>query len=77
VPLRLTLEADYEAMLTACARRDRLDEAIAQLAGDSEFTPVVRRLSCLVANDTLVRPSRPGPHLPPEAAERCALTHAP
>ena len=34
-------------MLTVKARRDRLDEAIAAVAADSEFTPLVRRLGCL------------------------------
>lgn len=29
------------------ARRDRLDTAIAAMAADSEFTPIVRRLGCL------------------------------
>jgi len=52
-PLRLTFEADYEAVLTVTARRHRLDAAIAQMAGDSEFTPVVRRLTCLRGVDTL------------------------
>ncbi len=52
-PLRLTFEADYEAVLTVTARRDRLDQAIAETAGDSEFTPVMRRLTCLRGVDTL------------------------
>jgi len=43
----LTFESDYDAVLTVSARRDRLDTAITAIAGDSEFTPVVRRLSCL------------------------------
>ncbi|MFL5315053.1 MAG: IS110 family transposase [Microvirga sp.] len=42
-----TFESDYEAVLQAGARRDRLDAAIAAMAGHSEFTPVVRRLGCL------------------------------
>ena len=45
--LQMTFESDYEAVLTVKARRDRLDQAIAQMAADSEFTPIVRRLSCL------------------------------
>jgi transposase len=45
--LQLTFESDYEAVLAVQARRDRLDAAIAALAADSEFTPLVRRLSCL------------------------------
>ena len=44
---QLTFENDYEAVLTTKARRDRLDTAIAQMASNSEFTPVVRRLGCL------------------------------
>ena len=44
---RLTFESDYDAVLTVKARRDRLDEAIEVMAADSEFTPIVRRLSCL------------------------------
>ena len=35
------------------ARRDRLDRAIEDLAADSEFTPVVRRLGCLRGVSTL------------------------
>ena len=45
--LQMTLESDYDAVLTVKARRDRLDEAIEQMATDSEFTPIVRRLGCL------------------------------
>ena len=37
----------YETVLLTTARRDRLDTAIAEMAADSEFTPVVRRLGCL------------------------------
>ena len=47
VPLQLTYDTAYETMLAAVTRRDRLDEAIAMLAADSVFTPVVRRLGCL------------------------------
>jgi transposase len=43
----MTYESDYDAVLTVMARRDRLDEAIAVMAADSEFTPLVRRLGCL------------------------------
>jgi transposase len=35
------------------ARRDRLDKAIGQMAADSEFTAVVRRLCCLRGVSTL------------------------
>ena len=40
-------------MLTVKARRDRLDAAIAAMAADSEFTPLVRRLGCLRGIGTL------------------------
>ena len=40
-------------MLATTARRDRLDAAIEELAADSEFTPVVRRLGCLRGIGTL------------------------
>ena len=45
--LQMAFDTDYEAVLTVTARRDRLDKAIAAMAADSEFTPVVRRLGCL------------------------------
>lgn len=45
--LQLTFESDYDAVLTVKARRDRLDAAIAEMAANSEFTPLVRRLGCL------------------------------
>jgi transposase len=35
------------------ARRDRLDAAIAAMAADSVFTPVVTRLGCLRGVSTL------------------------
>ncbi len=44
---RLTFDFDYETSLMVKARRDRLDEAIAVMAADSEFTAVVNRLGCL------------------------------
>ena len=40
-------------MLATKARRDRLDVAIEEMAADSEFTPVVRRLGCLRRIGTL------------------------
>ena len=40
----MTLESDYEAMITVKARRDRLDKTITEMAADSEFTPVARKL---------------------------------
>jgi transposase len=44
---RLTFDSDYETVLATQARRGRLDESIAQMAADSEFTALVRRLGCL------------------------------
>lgn len=35
---RMTFESDYDAVLSVKARRDRLDDAIAQMAADCEFT---------------------------------------
>ena len=45
--LQMTFESDYDAVLSVKARRDRLDTAIAVMAADSEFTPLVHRLGCL------------------------------
>lgn len=50
---RLAFDADHDAVLTVQARRDRLDGAIAAMAADSEFTPLVRRLGCLRGVSTL------------------------
>jgi transposase len=49
----VAFESDYETVLAITARRDRLDKAIAELAADSEFTPVLRRLACLRGVSTL------------------------
>jgi transposase len=49
----MTFESDYEAVLAVTARRDRLDKAILEMAADSEFTPLVRRLGCLRGVSTL------------------------
>jgi hypothetical protein len=46
-------EADREAVDFALARRARLDEAIAAMAADSEFTALTRRLCCLRGISTL------------------------
>jgi transposase len=51
--LRLTYETALDAMISCVHRRDRLDQAITELAADSEFTPVVRRLCCLRGVSTL------------------------
>jgi transposase len=44
---RVTFDSDYETVLAARARRDRLDAQIEAMAADSEFTAQVRRLGCL------------------------------
>lgn len=49
----VTFEFDYDNVLACQARRDRLNAAIEQMATDSEFTPVVRRLGCLRGISTL------------------------
>ena len=49
----VTFQSDYDAIQNVAARRDRLDKAIAELAADSEFTPVVHRLGCLRGISTL------------------------
>lgn len=51
--LQLAFDAAFDAMVACVHRRDRLDEAITAMAADSEFTPVVRRLSCLRGVSTL------------------------
>ena len=43
----------YETVVLATARRARLDEKVVGLAGDSEFTPLARRLGCLRGIATL------------------------
>jgi transposase len=50
---RCAYQADLEAIDFAVARRDRLDALITQLAADSEFTDVTRRLCCLRGISTL------------------------
>jgi transposase len=50
---RLAFDSDYETVLATKARRDRLDAAIEEMAADSEFTPIVRRLGCLRGVGTL------------------------
>jgi transposase len=51
--LQMTFESDYDAVLTVKARRDRLDESIAAMAADGEFTRLVQRLGCLRGVSTL------------------------
>ncbi len=50
---RMAFDADYDHVLTMQARRDRLDSAIEEMAADGEFTPIVRRVSCLRGVSTL------------------------
>ena len=47
------LEEALDQVLTTLARRERLDDRIEQLAVDSSWTPVVRRLGCLRGVSTL------------------------
>ena len=51
--LGLAFDAAYDTVLATRARRDRLDAAIAAMAADSAFTPVVGRLGCLRGVATL------------------------
>lgn len=50
---RAAYGADREAVDFAVTRRDRLDETIAAMAADSEFTAITRRLCCLRGISTL------------------------
>jgi len=43
----------YETVVSAAGWRDRLDVQISVMAADGQFTPVVRRLSCLRGISTL------------------------
>ena len=52
-PLALAFDEGYGAMLHAKTRRDGLDQAIAELAGESPFAEVVGRLVCLRGVSTL------------------------
>jgi transposase len=51
--LQAAFDAAFDTMLSTVDRRDRLDAAIAELAADSEFTPVADRLQCLRGISTL------------------------
>ena len=53
VATRMAFDSDYEHVLMLQARRRGLDSAIEDIAADCEFTPVVRRLSCLRGVGTL------------------------
>jgi transposase len=50
---KMAFDADYDHVLTMQARRGRLDAAIEDIAADGEFTPIVRRVSCLRGVSTL------------------------
>ncbi len=51
--LQLAYDTALDTMLATVDRRNRLDGAIAQLAADSVYTPVVTRLGCLRGVSTL------------------------
>ena len=51
--LQLAYDTAFDAMLATLDRRNRLDEAITEMAADSVFTPVVTRLGCLRGVSTL------------------------
>lgn len=50
---QMAFESAYGAVVAARERRDRLDEAIEQMAADCDLTPVVHRLGCLRGISTL------------------------
>jgi transposase len=52
-PLQLALEESYAAAAQAKARRDALDQAIGELAGEPPFAEIVGRLCCLRGIGTL------------------------
>jgi transposase len=51
--LQLAYDTAFDTMLATADRRDRLDTAIAAMAADSDYTPVVTRLGCLRGVSTL------------------------
>jgi len=51
--LQLAYDTALDTMLATVDRRNRLDNAIAELAADSAYTPVVTRLGCLRGVSTL------------------------
>jgi transposase len=51
--LQTAYDSAFETVLMTTARRDRLDTAIAAMAADCQFTPVVARLGCLRGISTL------------------------
>lgn len=58
---QMAFESAYGAMVSARERRDRLDEAIAEMAADCELTPVLHRLGCLrgISTLSLCQPDHP------------------
>jgi transposase len=52
-PLALAFEESYAAVLQAKTRRDALDRAIVELAGEPPFVEIVGRLCCLRGVSTL------------------------
>ncbi len=50
---QLAYDTVLDTMLATTDRRDRLGTAIAEMAADSEYTPVVTRLGCLRGVSTL------------------------
>ena len=52
-PLRLAFEESYATVVQAKQRRDSLDRAIAELAGEPPFAEIVGRLVCLRGISTL------------------------
>lgn len=52
-PAQWALDEGVDQVLVTLARRKRLDAHIAQLAADSVWTPIVRRLGCLRGVSTL------------------------
>ena len=51
--LQLAYDTALDTMLATVDRRNRLDAAIAEMAADSDYTPVVTRLGCLRGVSTL------------------------
>ena len=52
-PLQWAYDTALDAMLATLDRRNRLDAVIAQMAAESVYAPVVRRLSCVRGVSTL------------------------
>jgi transposase len=50
---QLAFESAYETMLLTAQRRDRLDQAITEMAQHSDYTDLVHRLGCLRGIPTL------------------------